>query len=266
MKVFISSDIEGTCSINNWDETRHNHADYAYFTKQMTREVSAACEGAFAAGAEDVLVKDAHGTARNILPEELCAKARLHRGWTGHIFQMMSGLEMEKFDAVMYTGYHSAAGSGDNNMSHTKNTRNEFIYLNGKPLSEFRLNSYIAGMLGIPVCFISGDEGICKEAKELIPGIHTVEALKGVGGATIAAHPDTVVKAIREEVEKALHGDWKACKVPMPEDFEVIVHYREQAMAYNKSFYPGAELLDAKRVRFYHKDFMEALRFMTFAF
>jgi len=57
MKVFISSDIEGTCSINNWDETRHNHADYAYFTKQMTREVSAACEGAFAAGAEDVLVK-----------------------------------------------------------------------------------------------------------------------------------------------------------------------------------------------------------------
>ena len=36
----------------------------------------------------------------------------------------------------------------------------------------------------------------------------TVEALKGVGGATIASHPDTVVKAIREEVEKALRADW----------------------------------------------------------
>lgn len=266
MKVFISSDIEGTCGINHWDETHHNHADVKYFEKQMTREVSAACEGAFAAGAEDVLVKDAHGTARNILPDELCPKARLHRGWTGHIFQMMSGLELEKFDAVLFTGYHSAAASGGNNLSHTKNTRNEIILLNGKPLSEFRLNSYIAGMLDIPVCFISGDENICKEAKALIPNIHTVAAFKGVGGATISAHPDTVVAAIREEAEKALSGDWKACKVPMPEDFEVIIRYREQAMAYSKSFYPGAELYDDKSVRFYHKDFMETLRFLTFAF
>lgn len=54
--------------------------------------------------------------------------------------------------------------------------------------------------------------------------------------------------------------------MPMPEDFEVIVRYREQAMAYGKSFYPGAELYDDKSVRFYHKDFMEALRFLTFAF
>ncbi len=266
MKVFISSDIEGTCGINHWQETMHDHADVHYFAKQMTREVSAACEGVFAAGAEDVLVKDAHGTARNILPDELYPKARLHRGWTGHPFQMMSGLEMEHFDAVMYTGYHSRAGSGSNNLSHTKNTRNEIIYLNGYPLSEFRLNSYIAGMLGIPVIFISGDEGICQEARELIPGIRTVATFKGVGGASIAAHPDLSVEAIRHEAEAAYNGDWENCKVPMPESFDVIIRYREQSMAYQKSFYPGAELYDDKSVRFFHRDYMEVLKFLTFAF
>ena len=266
MKVFISSDIEGTCGINHWDETHHNHADVGYFAAQMTREVAAACEGAFAAGAQDVLVKDAHGTARNILPDGLPEQARLHRGWTGHPFQMMSGLEMEKFDAVMFTGYHSAGANGSNNLSHTKNTRNEIIYLNGKPLSEFRLNAYVAGMLGIPVCFISGDEGICSEAKELIPGIHTVAAFKGVGGATVAPHPNTVVKAIREEAEKAVAGDLTACKVPMPETFEVVIRYREHSMAYQKSFYPGAELADDKSVRFFTDDYMKALCFLTFAF
>ena len=45
-KLFISADIEGTCGIANWNETEKNHADWAYFADQMTREVAAACEGA----------------------------------------------------------------------------------------------------------------------------------------------------------------------------------------------------------------------------
>lgn len=262
MKVFISSDIEGTCGINHWEETHHGHKDVGYFEKMMTREVAAACEGAHAAGAEDVLVKDAHGTARNIIQEDLPEFVRLHRGWTGHPFQMMSGLELEEFDAVMFTGYHSAAGNGNNPLSHTKNTQNEWIKLNGEPLSEFRMNAMMAGYKGIPVCFISGDEGICEEAKKFIPGIRTVAAFKGVGGTTIAPHPNKVQRAIREEVEKALSGDYKACKVPMPEEYDVLIRYRDHAKAYQKSFYPGAELYDDKTVRFYTKDFME---FLTFA-
>lgn len=40
--------------------------DYRPFAAQMTAEVAAACEGAVAAGAEDILVKDAHDSARNL--------------------------------------------------------------------------------------------------------------------------------------------------------------------------------------------------------
>ena len=64
-RIFLSADIEGTCGIAHWDETELGKPDYEPFRRQMTREVAAACEGAFAAGCEDLLIKDAHDSARN---------------------------------------------------------------------------------------------------------------------------------------------------------------------------------------------------------
>ena len=78
MKVFLSADMEGTCGIVSWNETeRSMPGDYTPMQKQMTREVAAACRGALAAGAEEVLVKDAHDTARNIDPTGLPRGIRL---------------------------------------------------------------------------------------------------------------------------------------------------------------------------------------------
>lgn len=59
MKLYLSADIEGTCGIAAWDETEKSKPEYAPFANQMSREVAAACEGANAAGAESILVRDA---------------------------------------------------------------------------------------------------------------------------------------------------------------------------------------------------------------
>ena len=58
MKIYISADIEGTAGITNWDEARKIHADYPEHRQQMTREVLAACAGANAAGAKEILIKE----------------------------------------------------------------------------------------------------------------------------------------------------------------------------------------------------------------
>jgi D-amino peptidase len=60
MKVYISADIEGVTGVVHWNETEKNLPDFNDFAVQMTKEVAAACQGASAAGAEDILVKDAH--------------------------------------------------------------------------------------------------------------------------------------------------------------------------------------------------------------
>lgn len=80
MKIFVSADMEGTAGITCWDETIWEDPRCAYFRAQMSREVAAACEGALKAGAEDVLVKDAHDSARNIDPMVLPEQT----GFTGH--------------------------------------------------------------------------------------------------------------------------------------------------------------------------------------
>ena len=43
MKIFISSDMEGTCGIVDWQETDKGKDLYERFAAQMSREVAAAC-------------------------------------------------------------------------------------------------------------------------------------------------------------------------------------------------------------------------------
>jgi hypothetical protein len=114
-KIFISADIEGTTGINVWPETEPPND---YFRKQMTREVSAAANSAFLNGATDIVIKDAHDSARNLIPDELPRKIRLVRGWMSDPDCMMQGLD-KSFDACIFTGYHSPAGNNGNPLSHT---------------------------------------------------------------------------------------------------------------------------------------------------
>ena len=57
MKVYISADMEGVTGVSHWEEVDHNKSAYSQFQKQMSLEVAAACEGAIAAGAKEILVK-----------------------------------------------------------------------------------------------------------------------------------------------------------------------------------------------------------------
>ena len=108
MKVFISADIEGITGVTHWDETEKPKADYKEFREQMTAEVSAACEGALQAGCNEIWVKDAHASARNLIAAKLPRETRLVRGWSGHPFSMVQELDAS-FDAMLMIGYHSQA-------------------------------------------------------------------------------------------------------------------------------------------------------------
>ena len=91
MKVFISADIEGTAVTATREGCRPGEFEYERSRKEMTAEVVAAAEGARAAGAELVVVKDAHGPGLNILPEELPEYVQLIRSWSGSPEMMVEG-------------------------------------------------------------------------------------------------------------------------------------------------------------------------------
>ena len=85
MKIFISADIEGVTGISSWEETdKSAQSEYQWFQKQMTREVAAAAEAAFESGADEVLIKDAHDSGRNLILDDLPTGVEVIRGWAGH--------------------------------------------------------------------------------------------------------------------------------------------------------------------------------------
>lgn len=265
MKLYISCDIEGTSGITHWDETDYDRGGrwYDYFREAMSREVAAAIEGAKSAGATDILIKDAHDSARNILPTLLPAGIRINRGWSREPLCMMAGLD-NTFDAAALTGYHGPAHANGNPLSHTMITAVDEIILNGERCSEFMLNSYTAAMLGVPVVFLSGDEELCGQAKELIPGITTVAVSRGLGNSSTSMHPADAQAAIKEGMQKALGGNLQQCRLELPEYFEMTVKYKEHAAALKNGYYPGARQINEKTIAFETENYFDVLRFAMF--
>ncbi len=239
MKVYISADIEGVTGTTHWDEATKSKPDYREFQEQMTAEVAAACEGALRAGATEILVKDAHDSARNIVAAKLPRKAKLVRGWSGHPFAMVQYLD-ETFDALFLVGYHSSAGADANPLAHTISGRVARIKVNGRYASEMLLHTYAAALVDVPLVYIAGDAGICEEATSLNPHITTTAVKQGVGDSTVSLHPHLAVKKILKGAQRALEGDVSKCQLQMPERFSVEIEYRNHAQAYRASFYPGA--------------------------
>lgn len=263
MKVYISADIEGTAGIATWDEARPSKPDYAQFRELMTREAIAACEGARAAGATEVWLRDGHNSARNILLEELPPYVKIIRGWSGSPMDQLQELD-ESFDAVLMTGWHARAGCEDNPLSHSINTTIESILLNDAPMSEFGLYARLAEYCNVPVVFIAGDAAVCDEAKRYIPSIQTAAVMHGVGASTISLAPQESRRLIRERAEKALQGDLGRCRQPLPQAFDVRVTYNNPCDAYQYAFYPGATLGGERTVRFAATDYFDIKRFLHF--
>lgn len=262
-KIFISSDIEGTCGIAHWDETEKDKADYAAFSTQMSREVAAACEGVIAGGAETILVRDAHDSARNIQPGLLPEQASIFRGWGRDPYSMMSGLD-GSFDGAMFTGYHSAASWNGNPLSHTMNGENNYVKVNGTVCSELMMNSLTAAMLGVPVLMVTGDEMLCGWFKSMVPEALTVPVSRGVGNGSISMHPAKAVQLIRKTAEKAVQLNTDKCHFPMPEYFEVEVNFKHHFKARSVSWYPGARQTDSCTVVYESDKWMDVLTFFHF--
>lgn len=264
--LFISSDIEGTCGITAWDETEPEPQQflYEYFRTQMSKEVGAACEGAILGGVESIRVKDAHSSAQNIIPSMLPKLVTINRGWGNNPFNMINGINEGEFDAVAFTGYHSPAYSDANPLAHTTNDTIVKITLNGIRLSEFYDHCLMAAMIGIPTVFLSGDEGICEFAKELLPGIVTVTTNKGFAASVTSIHPELAVSLMKEEMSKAIANDGKGCLLKLPEKFEVEVCYTTFSKAQRMSYFPEAFRIDERTVGFKAEDYKDVMTFFHF--
>ena len=259
MKVFISADIEGITTTTAWEECDPNHQSYPLHAKQMTEEVLAAIEGAKAAGAAEVVVKDAHGPAKNIDPTKMPSGVKLIRSWRGSPYSMAEGVD-STFDAAMFIGYHSTSGRLGNPMSHCISTSHVYYKINGEYASEFMLYSYAAALHGVPTVFLSGDKMLCDDYSGLHPKLVTCPVKEGIGSMTVNYSTADTLSSIRSLSQKALSQDLGGALTKLPDFFKGEIYFKEHQKAERASHFPGVAKISDNIVSFESDKFYEILR------
>jgi D-amino peptidase len=261
LKVFISVDMEGVSGVVTNDQTGAGGADYNRFRRLMTEEANAAIDGARDAGATEIVVNDSHGSMRNLLIEELHAPAELISSNIKPM-GMMQGMD-SSFDAVIFIGYHAKAGSAVGVLAHTGSGSIADLRINGRSVGEGGMNAYVAGVFGVPVVMISGDQEAVAQARDLVPGIEGAQVKEAI--ATTAARslrPEAARVRIYSAVYNSLKrlSEFKPVKPSIPATFEV--KFSQTPLADVAEQIPTVKRVDSHTVSYQASDYLQGYRLL----
>lgn len=231
VKIFISSDMEGTAGVADWEQVRIGGPDHRTFAELTCREVNAAIEGAAAAGATEFLVNDSHGKMTNFRPDALAGRARYLSGRLKPRY-MMQGLD-ESFDAAFFVGYHGSMSANGSVLSHTYfPAAIAEVSLNGVAVGESGINALVALGCGVPVVLVTGDEATAAELATICPGARTAVVKHSVTRfAADSLHPEVACERIRAEAQRAVAGlaDARLPSIELPATLGLRFHTSDYA-------------------------------------
>jgi D-amino peptidase len=253
LKVFISIDMEGLAGVVNGTDVQPTRPEYPYFRTVMAGEANAAIDGAFRAGATEVVVRDSHGNKDNIVPGDLDPRARLIRGASTGGKNMMEGID-STFGAVVFVGFHAKAGTPNAILAHTSTGNVVDISINGVSLPEGGYNALVAGLYGVPVVFAAGDRALVEQITGLLGPIETVATKAELAGAINGLAPKAAQEAIRAGVERAVRDRAKAKPYHLSPPYTMTLRVKQE-----RPPFPGATRVREGEFTFTHVDLLQVL-------
>ncbi len=255
LKVFISVDMEGLAGVVTGSDVSPNGPDYAHFRAIMAAETNAAVDGAFRAGATEVLVRDSHGAKQNLLPNDVDPRARLLRGQGTGPKNMMEGIDAT-FAAVAFVGYHAKAGTPNAILEHTSTGNVVDFSINGVSLPEAGYNAMIAGLYDVPVVFIAGDRAVVDQVRGLLGPIDGVAVKEEIGGdASSGMSPKHAQEEIRRTVEQAVRNRSRMKPYKVRGPYTMTLRVRQE-----RPSYPGATRVSQGEFTYSSPDLLEVLK------
>jgi D-amino peptidase len=245
VKVYVSADMEGVTGLVDAQDVQPAGRDYERGRVLMTEDVNAAVRGAYAAGATEVLVNDAHGPMRNLLPDLLDPRAGLIKGRPKPM-GMMEGLTPE-YDAVLCIGYHARAGVlgvlSHSFMGHEI----EDIWLDEQITGEIGLFHAASAAYGVPLALLTGDDAACDEMKAWDPAVATVPVKFAKDRFAAQLVPVAEARAsIEATTEQALHSLSKRDAPGGPRT--LAVRWQSASVASHLTAIPGVTRRDDRTV------------------
>jgi D-amino peptidase len=245
VKVYVSADMEGITGLVDAEDVQPPGRDYERGRVLMTEDVNAAVRGAYAAGATAVLVNDAHGPMRNLLPDLLDPRARLIKGRPKPM-GMIEGLTSE-YDATLCLGFHARAGIlgvlSHSFMGHEI----EDIWLDDRLTGEIGLLHAASAAYGVPVALLTGDDTACDEMKSWDPTVATVPVKFAKDRFAAQLVP---VSEARESIERTTTEALKNLAASGAErgPHRLTVRWQSASVALHLTAIPGVERQDDRTV------------------
>jgi D-amino peptidase len=259
MRVFVSVDMEGVSGLTDPEEMRAGGRGYERGCELMTGDANAAIRGAFVAGADEVLVTDAHGSTKNIRADLIDERCSLIRG-PYRPLRMGQGIT-PSHGAAMFVGYHARAGVPHGVLNHTwMGYEIQNLHLNGEICGEIRLIAGLAGSMGVPVAMVTGDEAACAEARELLGDVETVAVKKGIDRYSAELLPPARAQSlIAETAETALQDIERFRPYVVPSPYTLGIDWASTSMAESCAMIPGVKRAGARSVEFTSDDYTEIM-------
>jgi D-amino peptidase len=262
MKAFISVDLEGMPYIVIpghlalkgvlHDEARRIATKVAMIVADELRE----------GGFDKVVLADSHGPMVNLLVDDLPDYVEIVRGFPRPL-SMVAGVE--GCDVAVFLGYHAKFGTAKSTFDHTYSggTINK-VEVNGVTSSEFLLNAYVAGELGVPVIMVAGEAQLIKDdVKRYAPWVETV-ALKHSLSRLAARSPSMKVleKELRESVKRAAarYRKGNTEKLTAKAPVKTRITFMTTLYADAAELLPIAKRIDALRVEYVSGSMVEAYK------
>ncbi|MBQ7209053.1 MAG: M55 family metallopeptidase [Lentisphaeria bacterium] len=202
MKIYIFADLEGISGVSNSSFVTADGAKYALGCRYITRDVNICAQACFDAGADAVTIRDGHGAGTSIQWHDLIPGVELMQGTAAGV--RFPGIEGA--DAVILLGYHAMAGTTRALLEHSYSSKSiQNMWLNGKLIGEFGIDTLIAGEKGLPVIMTSGCDKLCKEAREFSPEVVTCQVKTSTHQqGCILLSPADAEKRLREKTFEAI--------------------------------------------------------------
>ena len=260
--VWISVDMEGIGGVAAYSHVMMKGVEYERARTWMAQEANACIEGAAEAGASRFCVNDSHGNMHNIYADEIDPRAELLIG-TAKPWSMGQGID-GGYDTCFFIGYHGRAGHPKAVLDHTYASR--AIYdcrLDGRSVGETTLNVYLAGYFGATVSLVSGDGAPCREARDLVPGVVTVQTKEAHGRyAAKVRHPSRVQDMLRKGAASAIDAATRLKPLVPRGKHELDLHFLTSSMADMAELLPGARRSGARAVAYASRDYLELYKAM----
>lgn len=251
--VFMITDAEGVAGVCRQEQTDPKNTELRAL---LTGEINAAVAGFFNGGATDVFVWDGHDGSQTLSALTIDSRAHLIMG------ALPATMLMERhYSAVAFVGQHARANTQGGVMAHSYSSLGiQNLLMNGNPVGEIETRTALAGWYGTPVIFLSGDQAAAEQLKKIDPHAETAVVKEGIDNySCISVSAEAARALIRERAAAAMAkiGTIQPYRIQGPVTIQ-IEYTSRNALTPDAASKAGAEIVDARTIRFHGKDFIEA--------